>query len=170
MCLLQSMPFQTWNVSPTLMTWWLILHCSCHRRFQWTKMHFCLNFPILWMPYPASSMIHHLSWHTPFPFTKSKLVLHCIFGHNLSTYHLASRTPMTSQTICFAIPKLYLRSVHPNHPVKKTKPACSPWKIISFHLQDSASCFGGSSLTSTLYPIRKEILNRFTKDVPRITL
>jgi hypothetical protein len=34
-------------------------------------------------------------------------------------------------SICFAIPRLYIRSVHLNHSAKKMKPACSPWKIVS---------------------------------------
>jgi hypothetical protein len=90
-----------------------------------------LPLPISWRPYLGSSMQHHLAWHTTFPFMKSRLVVHCIFGQTLSKYHLTNRTPMTSQTICFAIPKLYLRSVHLNHPSNKTDLACSPWKLIS---------------------------------------
>jgi hypothetical protein len=131
MCRLQSVHLQTWTIFPTLMTWWLILHCSYHIRFHWIKTQFCVTFRVSCRPYPVSSMGHRLSWHTPFSFKRSKLVLYCIFGHTLSKYHPTNRIPMTSQTKCFAISKFYLRSVHPNHPVKKTKPACSPWNIIS---------------------------------------
>jgi hypothetical protein len=122
-------------------------------QFQWTKMQFCLTFRISWRQYLASSMRNHLSWHTTFPFTKFKLVLHCIFGHTLSKYHPTNRTPVISKTICFVIPKFYLRSVHPDHLVKKMKPACSSWNRLFDRLQDSTKL-----QTRAIYEILHHVL------------
>jgi hypothetical protein len=103
--LLQSVPLQTWTVFPTLTKWWPIRRYLFRSRFQWTKTQFYLTFQISWRPYPASSIRRHFSWHTTFCFMNSKLVLHCIFGHNLSTYHPINHTPMASQTIHFVTHK-----------------------------------------------------------------
>jgi hypothetical protein len=121
------------------LTWWLILHCSCHRRFHWMKTQVCLNFPISWRPYPANSMRDHLAWHTTSAFTKSKLTLHCIFGHDLSKYHRPIRpVPMTSQTICFAIPKI-LSQKCPSEPSSEKNEASflAMENRLFDHLQDS---------------------------------
>jgi hypothetical protein len=130
MCLLQSVPLQTWTVFPTLTKWWLIWNYSFRRRFQWMKTQFCLNFWIPWRPYPESSMRRHLSWHTTFCFMNSKLVLHCIFDHTLSNYHLVNRTPMTSQTIRFVTHKFSPKIVCWNQPIKIMMPVCLPWRTV----------------------------------------
>jgi hypothetical protein len=104
-CILQSVPLQTCTVFLTLKIWWLIRCYSFCRRFQWTRMQFCLTFQISWRTYPTSSMRYHLSWHTIFRFMNSKLVLHCIFDHTLRKYHLINQTPMTSQETRFVTHK-----------------------------------------------------------------
>jgi hypothetical protein len=59
-----------------------------------------------------------------------------VMAHNIPFHalhiwpHSIKMSPDQSDP-CFAIPKLYLRSVHLNHPTKKMKPVCSPWKIVS---------------------------------------
>jgi hypothetical protein len=45
------------------------------------------------------------------PFMSSKIVLHCIFFHNLSNDHPINRTPMTFQTIHFVTHKYSPKSV-----------------------------------------------------------
>jgi hypothetical protein len=63
------------------------------RIFQWLKKNFTFTFPISCKLHPANSMQHRLSLRTTFPLMKSELMLHCIFGHTLSKYHLPYAIP-----------------------------------------------------------------------------
>jgi hypothetical protein len=70
-----------------------------------------------------------MAHNIPFDEIQAHIALH-IFSHSIKISS-DQLDPYDIPNDMFAIPKLYLRSVHHNHPVKKTKPACSPWKSVS---------------------------------------